>query len=51
MTSRDSPRLWLQGGGVDTAMVEAEGSMRNEYGEDEPGEGGAGQMVAGELGD
>lgn len=51
MTSCDSPRLWLQGGGVDTAMVEAEGSTGNEYNEDEPGQGGAGQMVAGELGD
>ena len=36
MTSHDSPWLWLQGGGMDTAMVEAEGSTGNEYNEDEP---------------
>ena len=39
MTSHDSPRLWLQGGGMDTAMVEAEGCTGNEYNEDEPGGG------------
>ena len=43
MTSHDSPRLGPQGGGVDMAMVEAEGSTGTEYNEDERGEGGAGQ--------